>query len=217
YAEGGRQGAPNAIQVADRFHLSANASAALDEVLRSRRRRVEYAAVVPNADPESGVTPALPPPPISRTKQLELEARARRVGRWEAGCSNIALLFRELEALGYRGSRSLLYRVIVPWRGPRPPPHPLTGRRAHRRQPRPRRVNVRWLCLRPPDQLEEYEREALKNVLADDERIAVGYQLLQRFRRLVVRQCVRDLDDWLVDAAASALSPFMSLARGIQA
>jgi transposase len=42
YAEGGRQGAPNAIQVADRFHLSANASAALDEVLRSRRRHVEY-------------------------------------------------------------------------------------------------------------------------------------------------------------------------------
>src|SRR5881392_415718 len=83
YAEGGRQGAPKAIQVADRFHLSANASAALDEVLRSRRRRMEYIVVAPDSDAETGVTPALPPPPMSRTKQRELEARSRRVGRWQ--------------------------------------------------------------------------------------------------------------------------------------
>jgi transposase len=73
------------------------------------------------------------------------------------------------------------------------------------------------LCLRPPEQLDEYEREALEAVLVDDERIAAGYQLLQRFRRLVVRQCVHDLDEWLEDAAASGLAPFMSLARGIHA
>src|SRR5205807_212328 len=79
YAEGGRQGAPGAIQIADRFHLSANASAALDELLRSRRRRIEYVVVTPEAEAEGGVTPALPPPPLSRTKQRELEARARRV------------------------------------------------------------------------------------------------------------------------------------------
>src|SRR5437879_4691764 len=50
HAEGGRQGAPDAIQVADRFHLSANASAALDEVLRSRRRHMDYVNITEPAE-----------------------------------------------------------------------------------------------------------------------------------------------------------------------
>src|SRR6266542_105196 len=68
YAEGGRQGAPDAIQVADRFHLSANAGAALDEVLRSRRRHIEYVVV---SDPveRSGPTPTAPEPAPSQTQQ----------------------------------------------------------------------------------------------------------------------------------------------------
>jgi hypothetical protein len=43
--------------------------------------------------------------------------------------------------------------------------------------------------------LEEYERHALEDILANDERIAAGYRLLQRFRRLVARQCVRRVAD----------------------
>src|SRR3982074_1290651 len=58
--------------------LSANVSAALDEVLRSRRRRVEYVvAAEPNVD--AVVLSRLPPPtPISRVKQYSLEVRAQR-------------------------------------------------------------------------------------------------------------------------------------------
>ncbi len=57
YAEGGKQGAPDAIQIADRFHLSANASAALDEVLRSRRRHVERVITELESEPEPTVVP----------------------------------------------------------------------------------------------------------------------------------------------------------------
>src|SRR5687768_5267955 len=41
YAQGARVAAPDAQQVADRFHLVQNAGAALDEMLRGRRRQVE--------------------------------------------------------------------------------------------------------------------------------------------------------------------------------
>jgi transposase len=130
-------------------------------------------------------------------------------GRWQAGCTNVAQLQRELDAQGYEGSYSLLMQALQPWRGPRPPPEPGRGRR--RGRPRVKRVNIRWLCLRPPDQLDHDECNALDEVLVDDERLNAGYQLLQRFRRLIVRRSVRDLDQWLKDAGSCGLRPFVSL------
>jgi hypothetical protein len=49
-----------------------------------------------------------------------------------------------------------------------------------------KRVNLRWLCVRPPDQLDQEERSALDEVLLDDDRLDAGYQLLQWLRRLIV-------------------------------
>jgi transposase len=270
YADGARAGAPDAVQVADRFHLVKNGSEALDEVVRSRRRRIEYAEP---AD-EPATPPAVPEPPLSRAKQEQLARRERRrarwqhvrdlrdagasiqgiaretgmhrrtvrhylatgeplqsrppprpagltapllqpwVGylqdRWQQGCHNVAQLFRELEAQGYPGSRSLLQQALQPWRPPRPP------RRSRGSRPRRHQLSVRWLCLRPPDQLADYERQALDQLLTDDPELATGYRLLQRFRQLIATRDQRALDGWLDDAEASSLPPFVSLAHGIR-
>jgi hypothetical protein len=45
----------------------------------------------------------------------------------------------------------------------------------------------------------------LQLALEEDERLAAGYRLLQRFRRLITRRSIRDLDAWLNDAIASEL------------
>jgi hypothetical protein len=82
YVEGGRQGAPDAIQVADRFHLCANAGAALEEVLRTRRRHIEY-VVVSEPAKQLRPTPTAPLPPPSQTQQNLAIQRTRRSARWD--------------------------------------------------------------------------------------------------------------------------------------
>lgn len=122
---------------------------------------------------------------------LKRSALAKLIKSRSCACGIIAISAADL---AFEGASSVGYRVLIS---------------------RARRFNVRWLCLRPPEQLDEHERQALRQALANDERIARGYELLQRFRRLVARRSVRDLDRWLEDAAASGLPPFVSLVRGI--
>jgi transposase len=266
YAEGAGAGAPDAVQVADRFHLVKNASAAMDALLQGRRRQI--AVDVPEPPPAA---PAAEP--LSPTKQRMAECRAARIARWEEvqrrhregeglrhiaremgisrvtvrrlidtpipprnrivhprpgglsspslqpyvsylqdrwqqGCHNITQLFREITEQGYPGSRSLLYTALHAWREPRPPP-------TERHQRKRRRLSVRWLCLRPPDQLKSDESLALQQLLEEDARLATGYELLQRFRALITERDVVALDVWLHDAHESNLAPFVGMANGI--
>lgn len=67
-----------------------------------------------------------------------------------------------------------MMQALSQWRDPRPPPDATSRRR--RGSPRVKRVSVRWLCLRPPTQLEPHECEALQEMLNDDERLATGYE-----------------------------------------
>jgi transposase len=130
YATGATAGAPDAVQVADRFHLLQNASAALDGMLRGRRLAVEESepsvdelqdvnkAGTPTAA-ESAVVPEIPPAVLSPSKRYLAERQASRLARWQtvrtlhqAGAS-IHQIAREL-GISRRTVRSLVARYEPP-------------------------------------------------------------------------------------------------------
>jgi transposase len=113
---------------------------------------------------------------------------------------------------GYTTSRSLLREALRTWLTP-------DEQRAHRRDPRKqrsrtRRMNTRWVCLRPPERLDEEER-ATRRVLDEDLPLATAHVLMQRFRQVVRDRGLLGLNRWLADAASSELPPFVGFTRGI--
>ena len=61
------------------------------------------------------------------------------------------------------------------------------------------------------------EQAALQRFLLEDAALARGYDLLQRFRRIVADRDVPGLSPWLDDAQGSGLASFVGLANGIVA
>jgi transposase len=88
YAAGIRQGAPEATQVADRFHLLKNLAAALQEVFSAHHREIEHLNHVQQNDPltqnDDSVT-ALVEPPVTTTRAQQQIAhnRAKRLAEYE--------------------------------------------------------------------------------------------------------------------------------------
>ncbi len=96
YAEGGRQGAPDAAQVADRFHVLVNLRAALERLVTRKHAVLREVAAALTAEATGDITeqdgstedaldlaPPPSPKPVARSQRQAQERRARRVARYE--------------------------------------------------------------------------------------------------------------------------------------
>jgi transposase len=217
YARGGKQGAPNARQVADRWHILKNLSETMQSFFLRKQPQLKAAAQThePPASPPEEAVCELPwytgqskrqeeksqqyhLERVERyhkihelaSKQVDVTSIAHQVGlsrqgvynylqmqhppertrihqpgrsnldpykeylikRWNEGCRNAQLLYREIKTQGYTGSNTAVGRFIAPWRAlkgearsfksveptPQTMIHPVEGKKKHPPTARPR-------------------------------------------------------------------------------
>jgi transposase len=88
YAEGARQGASEAIQVADRFHVLQNLRATLDEVFTTHHHALDTVNAAARRQPVplpdgTLAVPVPPPPPPARAEQQAAQRAAQRQALYE--------------------------------------------------------------------------------------------------------------------------------------
>jgi transposase len=274
FAEAATVGAPQAIQVADRWHLLRNLGEAVQRLLARHPAALRAAAQVGVSAPTAGVpaqeptapipAPVTAPLPTSREQRFrEVLARhaegwsCRRIAqelglhwrtvkryvvarelpkrgapmlqatstvlpylaslerRWQEGCRVGTQLWQELQAQGYRGSLSSVYRALKRWRpadGRRQTPTPTTRPKRYALSPR----QGMWLLLRAEGDLSARDRVARPVLESAHPAIATATGLAQRFQHMVRDREAAALEPWLQEAASSEVPEFRRFAASLR-
>lgn len=264
FAEGARLGAPDAVQVADRWHLFRNLTDALQKILERQHARLRRAAAEAARATAPTSKPSVQVPRATEQRKQSNRARrltcyeeavgwkrmglshseiARRIGRsrktvirwlqngsfperkdraprqrlldpylpylhqrWSEGATNASLLFREIQAQGYRGtSYSLLRDLVAGWRTEGPPSVAPSRALASVRQ-------SAWMLVLPEAKRTPEQRAFLADLAEQWPEIQELERLAREFIRLFQERDPQSLGAWL---AAADRSPLRRFARGL--
>ena len=153
----------------------------------------------------------------------EQRPRPRRTGldahlpflreRWDAGCRNIAQLYRELVDRGYTQSYASVYEQLVRLlpegrknaaQGCDLAPTPLSSRQAM------------FLVLRRPEDLEADEQETLLTLRYLHSEIDLAYGLVQQFAQMLRTRTGEQLGTWLEQVRASGIRALQGFVAGVE-
>ncbi len=149
-----------------------------------------------------------------RSRKMELDSHLPSLRqRWEAGCHNIAQLYRELVARGYSHSYWSLYEQLVrflpsgrknqevPDQLPRPP---VLARQAV------------FLFLRRSLELDAEEQETLVFLRSLHPEVDQAYELVQQFTQMLRTRTGERLDDWLSSVRESHIRELEGFVRSLE-
>jgi transposase len=154
----------------------------------------------------------------------EQQPRPRKIGlephlpflyeRWDAGCHNIAQLYRELVARGYTHSYRSVYKPLVRLlpegrKNPQTPdllPHPLVLAR-----------HAVFLFLRRPTEEVSFEdQETLALLRSLHAEVDQAYELVQQFAHMLRTRTGEQIDTWLEHVRTSQIREFQGFVLSIE-
>jgi transposase len=225
YAKAVADGAPQAINVADRFHMLQNLTEVL-QLLVGRSLQVVQLREQGMKPPEIArqlrmgertvrewlKQETFPEAKKRRKRQSSFEAFARFVlSRWEAGERNGLALWREIKEQGYTGSERTVYRYLE------------TLKQAEvKASANPQRIlkytptAALWLFVRDRQSLDKMEQEDLTAFCQVSTQLQKASDLVQDFLSMVHKREGHRLDAWLERVAKSDLSELQSFAAGVE-
>src|SRR6266487_6085964 len=128
--------------------------------------------------------------------------------RWNQGCTDAAVLTKELKAQGYTGSDQTVRRYLRPFRHGRPAPPP---------GPTPPTVReVTGWILRRPDTLEPEEQTRFKEVLARCPHLDAASGHVAAFAEMLTGLHGDRLDGWIAAVDAADLPGLHSFTTGLR-
>jgi transposase len=121
--------------------------------------------------------------------------------RWEEGCRDPSLLWKELKEKGYLLQRKSVAEYLQRFRKP---------------SAAPSARQLAWWFMKDPDRLQDEEQIYLKALLAENQKLEEIYQLTQGFRSLLSQRAPEQLDDWLVGAESCGVKKLQNFALGLR-